>query len=449
VKNVKKGTGIFFEPWTGCRTAKNIPVPFFLLALVTVPCIACGVKGPPQPPLVRVPVAPKDLTAERRGDRVDLRFVVPAENTDGSRPANIERVDVYALTGPVDVSDEILLKHGTRVASVEVKAPRDPDQTVEPGDPISDVDPPQGSGLDQGAMAAVHENLSPAALQPVDVTGAAASADDQHPKHPAALVGPVGAPSRTFVGVGISTRRRRGPLSARAVVTLAPAPPAPAQPNVTYDETSMKVTWLPAAAAAPEKDASSQVLPSTTFGRPTPAIASHVYDVTSPAAKSGSARAGETAVSEAVSETRLTKTPITEGEFVDKRIEWGVERCYTVRAVWTFGELSVESDAAPPACTTPTDTFPPGAPAGLTPIPSEGAITLIWNPNTEGDLAGYVVFRASVPAGVLMPLTPAPIQLTTFRDTVARGARFAYAVQAVDKAGNASPESARVEESAR
>ncbi len=435
------------------RYWKNLPDPIFvrpralLLVLVAVPFIACGVKGPPLPPLVRVPAAPKDLTAERRGDRVDLRFVVPAENTDGSRPANIERVDVYALTGPLNVSDEVLLKRGTRIASVEVKAPRDPDETVEPGDPISDVEPPQGSGLDQGAVADVHEDLGPAALQPVDVTGAASSADV---KHPSALVGPVGAPSRTFVGVGVSTRRRRGPISLGRSSRLAPAPPAPAQPNVTYDETSMKVTWMPAAAAAPEKVASSpDVLPSTTFGSPTPAIASHVYEVTPPAATSGSGRAAETALSEAVSETRLTKTPITEGEFVDKRIEWGVERCYTVRAVWTFGDMSVESDAAPPRCTTPTDTFRPAAPTGLTPIPSEGAITLIWNPNTEGDLAGYIVFRASVPAGVLMPLTPAPIQLTTFRDTVARGARFAYAVQAIDKAGNASLESARVEETAR
>lgn len=435
------------------RHWKNLPDPVFvrpralLLVLVAVPFIACGVKGPPLPPLVRVPVAPKDLIAERRGDRVDLRFVVPAENTDGSRPANIERVDVYALTGPTNVSDEILLKRGTRIASVEVKAPRDPDETVEPGDPISDVEPPQGSGLDQGAVADVHEDLTPAALQPVDVAGAASSADVEHPR---ALVGPGGAPSRTFVGVGVSTRRRRGPISLRAVVTLAPAPPAPAQPDVTYDETSMKVTWMPAAAAAAERVASSgDVLPSTTLGVPTPAIASHVYEVRPPAARSGSAPAAESKLPETVSETRLTKTPITEGEFVDKRIEWGVERCYTVRVVWTFGELPVESDAAPPRCTTPTDTFRPAAPTGLTPIPSEGAITLIWNPNTEGDLAGYVVLRASVPAGVLTALTPAPIQLTTFRDTVARGARFAYAVKAIDKAGNASLESARVEETAR
>ena len=417
-----------------------------LLVLLAVACIACGVKGPPQPPLVRVPAAPKDLTAQRRGDRIDLRFVVPAENTDGSRPANIERVDVYALTGPTNVSDELLLKRGTRVASVQVKAPRDPDETVEPGDPISDVEPPQGAGLDQGAMAEAHEDLGPAALQPVDVT-AAANADLKHPR---VLVGPVGAPSRTFIGVGISTRRRRGALSQRAVVTLAPAPPAPTQPNVTYDETSMKVTWAPAAAGAPEKAAPSEkVLPSTIVGIPTPTIASHVYDVTPPTARSASARTTEGELPVAAPETRLTKTPITEGEFVDKRLEWGVERCYTVRAVWTFGESSVESDAAPPRCTTPRDTFAPAAPTGLTSIPSEGAITLIWNPNPEGDVAGYIVLRGSVPAGVLVPVTPAPLQLTTFRDTVARGARFAYAVKAIDTAGNASPESARGEETAR
>jgi len=414
---------------------------------VAVPFIACGVKGPPQPPLVRVPVAPKDLTAQRRGDRVDIRFVVPAENTDGSRPANITRVDIYALTGPTNVPDEVLLKRGTRIASVPVKAPRDPDETVEPGDPISDVEPPQGAGLDQGAVATAHEDLGPDALLPIDVAVPASTATL---KHPAPLVGPVGAPSRTFVGVGISTRRRRGALSQRVVVPLAPAPPAPSQPNVTYDETSMKVTWANAAAEAHEKVSSSAgVLPSTSFGVPTPRIATHVYEVAPPAASSGANAAAESRVPVTAVETRLTKTPVTVAEFVDARIVWGVERCYTVRAVWTYGEMSLESDAAPPRCTTPTDTFPPAAPTGLTPIPSEGAITLIWNPNAESDVAGYIVLRASGPKGALAPVTPAPIQLTTFRDVVPRGARFAYAVKAIDKAGNLSAESARIEETAR
>ena len=35
-------------------------------------------------------------------------------------------------------------------------------------------------------------------------------------------------------------------------------------------------------------------------------------------------------------------------------------------------------------------------------------------------------------------VTPAPIQLTTFRDMVPQARAFAYAVQAVDKAGNVS-----------
>jgi hypothetical protein len=443
------GSGRFFL----ARHWKNLSDPVvgrpraLLLVLVVVPFIACGVKGPPQPPLVRVPVAPRDLTAQRRGDRVDLRFVVPAENTDGSRPANIERVDIYALTGPTNVSDEVLIKRGTRIASVQVKAPRDPDETVEPGDPISDVEPPQGAGLDQGAVATAHEDLGPEALQPFDVTVPASTADL---KHPTPLVGPVGAPSRTFVGVGISTRRRRGALSQRAVVPLDPAPAAPSQPNVTYDETSMKVTWTTPATEAPEKVSSSAgVLPSTSFGVPTPTIAIHVYELTPPAASSGSDATTESRLPVTAVETRLTKTPLAEREFVDARIAWGVERCYTVRAVWTYGELSLESDAAPPRCTTPTDTFPPAAPAGLTPIPSEGAITLIWNPNKESDVAGYIVLRAPVPGGALMPVTPAPIQLTTFRDMVPRGARFAYAVKAIDKAGNLSAESARSVETAR
>ena len=35
--------------------------------------------------------------------RVDIQFVVPERNTDGSTPADVERVEVYALTGPADV----------------------------------------------------------------------------------------------------------------------------------------------------------------------------------------------------------------------------------------------------------------------------------------------------------------------------------------------------------
>ena len=45
----------------------------------------------------------------RRADAVELQFTVPSTNTDGTRPANIERVDVYGFAGP-DIKDEELVK---------------------------------------------------------------------------------------------------------------------------------------------------------------------------------------------------------------------------------------------------------------------------------------------------------------------------------------------------
>ncbi len=220
------------------RHRRNLPDPIFgppralLLALVAVPFIACGVKGPPQPPLVRVPVAPKDLTAQRRGDRVDLRFVVPAENTDGSRPANIERVDIYALTGPTNVSDEVLLKRGTRVASVPVKAPRDPDETVAPGDPISDVEPPQGAGLDQGAVATAHEDLGPDALQPIDVTVRGLDRESQAPDR-------AGRPGgRSFPH--LRRRRHQHPQTPRGFITAGGRPAGPCAPCAVTAERDVR-----------------------------------------------------------------------------------------------------------------------------------------------------------------------------------------------------------------
>ena len=116
--------------------------------VVAVPCLsACGKKGPPLPPLVKLPVAPADLTAVRRADTVELQFTVPSANTDNTRPANVARVDVYAFTGPATVSEADVLKLGTKVASVAVKAPRDPDVTFDPDDPEQfegDVEPPEG-----------------------------------------------------------------------------------------------------------------------------------------------------------------------------------------------------------------------------------------------------------------------------------------------------------------
>jgi hypothetical protein len=126
---------------------------------------------------------------------------------------------------------------------------------------------------------------------------------------------------------------------------------------------------------------------------------------------------------------------------------WGQQRCYAVRAVESIGAMTIESGAAEPECVTLTDTFPPAAPANLKSVASEGVINLIWDANGEPDLAGYLVFRGT--GGELAQITQGPIQEPHFEDTVTPGTRYAYAVKAIDRAGNVSAFSNRQEETAR
>jgi len=235
---------------------------------------------------------------------------------------------------------------------------------------------------------------------------------------------------RTYAALGLSTRGRKGPLSKRVTVPLVPPPPPPSVPAVTYDESTITVQWPPAGAPPPAPD--GDVLPSRAIGAARPAITYYVYDTTN-----------------ADTPVRLTPTPLDVRTYADKRIVWGEKRCYTVVAAESIGGATIESELSPPECKTPVDTFPPAAPKDLKAISSEGAINLIWEPNGEKDLAGYLVLRGVEPAETLQPITPGPIVEPSFKDDVKPGIAYVYAVRAVDKAGNVSGLSPRVVETAR
>ena len=125
---------------------------------------------------------------------------------------------------------------------------------------------------------------------------------------------------------------------------------------------------------------------------------------------------------------------------------------YTVRSVAQFGADSVESADSAPAVVTPRDTFPPATPAGLeiavlpaTPQ-APAYVELSWAISTEGDLAGYYVYRSDAEdtpgERVNTEILPSP----TFRDiSVVPGKRYFYRVSAVDRAGNESPKSSAVQ----
>jgi hypothetical protein len=418
------------------------------IIIAAVLLVACGKRGAPLPPLVRVPAAPADFTVERRGEDVTLQFKVPAANTDGSRPANIERIDVYAFTGPVTVNDEQLVKFGTKVASLPVKAPRNPDAATEGDEPAEEPDL-EAEGLDQGAVATLEDPLTAAAFQAV-VLPAEKRRDNAISPEAAGASGPlVGPPprvdSRTYVLVPYNTRGRKGSFSSRHLVPLVRTPETPATPAIAYDETGINVSWPPPPLAARiQPPATGDLLPARYIGMELSNYAYHVYDVSPPA----TSEAEKTATPQLAKEVRLTGEAVAEPLYHDTRMDWGATRCYTVRTFETIAGLTLQSDAAPPACVTLMDKFAPAAPKELQTVPSEGAIDLIWEPSPEKDIAGYVVLRG-MPDGKLDEIKRLSAGETTFTDTVKAGVQYEYAVQAFDTMGNVSPMSNRKGDAAR
>jgi hypothetical protein len=321
-----------------------------------------------------------------------------------------------------------LLKFGTRIKSLPVKTPRDPNDTIEPGDSDADIEPPEGPGLDQGATTHVKEQLTPSVVRITVLS----SSKGRDVAGPIPLTGsPSVVPSRMYVAVGVNKSGRRGPLSKRVAVPLITPPPRAAQPDVAYDEHNITLTWTPVvvASAAPVQDVlTSKPLVDVAA----PSVSYNVYEVR-PAGTSPSDRPSRES-----EETRLTTSPIADSRFVDQRIEWGAERCYAVSATETIDGLTLEGDPSPSRCVTLVDTFPPAAPTGLQAIASPGVIRLIWDANAEQDLVGYLVLRRSIPEEAFTVVTPAPIPATNFDDPVQTGVQVVYAVVAVDKAGNRS-----------
>ncbi len=434
-------------------------------ALLLAPLPGCGKKGPPLAPLVTLPARIESLVAKRVGPLVSLQISVPDRNQDGSAPADLARLEVYGYTGDPG-STANFMKYGTLVATLPVRPPPDP----EPQPAGQAGGPPPGAaaagakprlapepGFDQGSVVTVTEALTPKVMTRVVVDAPKRS---QAAPPPLPVVPPLWGPAtdeaagRVYIVVGVNRGGRRGAPSNRASVPLYPAPEPPAGLALTYTEDRVVLSWTAPSSARKmlQAPAAPGLLPSTPRVEVLPASAYNVYEI-DPATPRDAGAAGQAGPIVRPLPVPLNEKPIDVLTFEDNRLTFGVERCYSVSTVdtFTFGQTA-ESAPSAVACVTPLDTFPPRAPAALDAIASEGAISLIWDANTESDLAGYLVLRGVAPAAALERLTPAPIRETTYRDTTAKsGVRYVYAVVAVDNATppNTSALSNRVEEIAR
>ncbi|MEO8679938.1 MAG: hypothetical protein ABI665_12870 [Vicinamibacterales bacterium] len=443
--------------------------------LVCVAAAACGKKGPPLPPFPRVPAQVGSVVAARVGEDVYLSFGVPKANVDGHEPADIAAVEIYAVTSMHPPETEEQRKVATLLATLPVR------QIIPPLPPLKDGTPapvlPIPPGLDRGTTAVFREPLTPALRVPVTLPakpGPVAPTPPVSDVEP--LAGPLVAPAPTdqphryYFVVAVSPRGRKAVASAPAPATLDPAAAPPSAPVVTYSERAFTLTWSPSAEAStatmeppapvvPAPPAAPgnatpgnvtpvaielPVLPAKSLGFNTQATTYHVFEIKTDAPEEDPLTLKMPPA--------LTPAPIATAEFVLPGVTYGVERCFAVRAVDTRSGAVVQGAESPKTCITPRDTFPPAVPKSLGAIAGAGVINLIWEPNSEPDLAGYIVLRGEAPGDTLQAITPAPVKETTYRDTTVRpGVRYVYAVVAVDTADppNLSGQSNRAEETAR
>ena len=439
-----------------------------LLAAI-VATVACGSKGPPLAPFVRVPAIVTTVTGQRIGNDVYLSFGVPSTNVDGRQPADIAALEVYAVTATQPPATEEQREVATLVATVPVR-PILPELPV-PANGSAPAPIPLPPGVDRGATAVVRETITPEMRTPVELPVERAVIRDVEtvpdaPFGPLVAPPPTQLPRRHYFVVGVSPRGRKSDPSTPISVPLDTVASAPGAPKVDHTETQMTITWTPPVDARtstfllpppvkpppkPPANASPSTvkpptvlapLPARSLGFSTEATTYHVYDVSSNASPADPYTI--------VLPAPLTPQPVLVAEHVIPTIVFGVERCFEVRPVDKVGEATVIGPASPRICSTPVDTFAPAAPRSLAAIAGSGSINLIWDANTETDIAGYLVLRAEAPSDTLQPVTKEPVATATYRDqTVRPGVRYIYSVVAVDRAGNRSPESNRIEETAR
>lgn len=140
--------------------------------------------------------------------------------------------------------------------------------------------------------------------------------------------------------------------------------------------------------------------------------------------------------------TKLNTAILTLSEYTDNDVSNGTTYYYALTAVDTLGyesEKSTEVEAMP------RNTAKPDAPTNLIAIPSgDTQVTLDWDDNSESDLAGYKVYRATVSGGDYWNVTT--VTESTYLDKyLTTGKTYYYVIKAINDSQNESDASNEVE----
>ena len=400
--------------------SRRLPALFTGLALVAQ-VSGCGAKGPPMAPLLRVPEPPSELVVQRMGEEIFIGFTLPAQNLDGARPADLERVDVYAMTVqpriPADRPLELeeFQAAATLVATVEVALPEQEGAAAVEGTDAQAVDQRPA----QGMPVVISETLTSDLLMPVDPwvderrrrLEEEAEEEELTALVPAPLMTPPqpGPLQRRYAVVGVSSSGRESEPPERVVVSLVPAPFAPSPPTVTYGEDTADIAWaLPVGVrltvqrpATTELDDADESAESNGSSTATPAIGTAVAPATS-----------QTPVTPQAPPTSLTPaSPLT--------------------PVSPLTPLTPATISPPATSVTPATSLMPDAPVGPPPVLRSRPI-VEWPPASR-----YELYEVAEPAddrvAMPRPLHATPMDEAAYTDPrVEIGVERCYAVLTLD-----------------
>ena len=353
----------------------------------------CGLAGNPEPPTLWLPAPVKDLVAVRVGDEVRLRWTMPKETTDKVTLKGEQRAH-FCWVLANDIAAERLAKACRAV----------------------------GDGVFAPERTADFTAKMPAELTAGVVGGAGAS-------------GAVRA-----VAFYVELENHAGKTAGASNAAWVAAGAAPAGVTGLRLETRAEgvvLRWDPGAAEA------GMVLRMH-------------RELVAGVSKAGGAKAAESQGA-GLAEVQVLEVDLDKGDagvavdrdaVLDHEWKYWVERVVKVEAGGRA--LEVAGPASEKVSLFAKDVFPPAVPAGLTVVVDGEArsMDLSWTPDTDADLAGYVVYRKDVTAGGgwerISAKTVAP---PSYSDAgVVAGHRYAYAVSAVDLDGNESGKSGEVVE---
>ncbi len=356
----------------------------------------CAAPAAPQPPSLRLPQPVNNLSAVRKGNRVVLTWSPPTVTTD-RQPIHwptTSRLCRVVNQFPINQCGEAV----AQIASSDL-----------------------ASSSPSGRRPVVsYEDLLPAAL---------IASPDATSLHQA-----------TYAIEVVNQRGRSAGLSNQVLIPLVPTAAPPTAFRATLDAQGPLLHWDNASSFAPASNLSCVLRIYRRGGQAPalPSLGSHPASGSRPPAPPEFALIGEQPCQPGPGEAR------------DTSFEWEQEYDYKAAAVTVLAQpghpaVEVGGDDSSQVHLLTHDIFPPAVPGGLQAVFSSVGqkpfIDLTWAPDTESDLAGYIVYRRT--AASAFTVVSDVLKSPAWRDTdVHPGQKYFYTVTAVDVRGNQSAQSA-------